>query len=97
MLEKHSNVWCDAGAVLRQGRHKNPKDTEAIELYAAWRKLLSDFPDRICLGTDTYSWKALGTDFYKRVYEIFHELTAHLSREQAQRIAMGNFKQLVTG
>ena len=95
MLEKHKNVWCDVGAVLRQGRHKNPKDTEAVELYAAWRKLLTDFPDRICLGTDTYSWRALAADFYKRVHEIFHELTAHLSSEQAQRIARGNFQRLL--
>jgi hypothetical protein len=55
-----------------------------------------DFPDRICLGTDTYSWRALAADFYKRVHEIFHELTAHLSSEQTQRIAKGNFQRLVT-
>jgi len=95
MLEKHPNVWCDVGAVLRQGRHKNPADTEAVELYAAWRKLLTDFPERICLGTDTYSWRALAADFYNRVHVIFQELTAHLSAEHAQRVAKGNYERLM--
>jgi Tat protein secretion system quality control protein TatD with DNase activity len=94
MLEEHSNVCCDVGAVLRQGRHKNPADLEAVELFSAWQELLADFPERICLGTDTYSWKALEAGFYRRVYEIFHELTAHLSREDAHRVAKGNFERL---
>ena len=95
MLQEHPNVWCDVGAVLRQGGHKNPANAEAVALYAAWQKLMSEFPDRICLGTDTYSWMALEAGFYKRVHEIFREVTAHLSPENAQRIAKGNFQRMM--
>jgi Tat protein secretion system quality control protein TatD with DNase activity len=95
MLQRHPNVWSDVGAVLRQGRHKDPKDAGAVALYEAWRKLLTEFPERICLGSDTYSWLALEARFYHRVHEVFHELTAHLSDQQAQAVAKGNFQRMM--
>ncbi|MEW6355106.1 MAG: amidohydrolase family protein [Planctomycetota bacterium] len=97
MLEAHPNVTCDVGPVLKHMRHKNPADAASIALHDAWRRLMADFPDRITLGTDIYSWAGLTEDAYKRVYDAFHELLGHLSIDHARLIAGGNYKRLMEG
>ena len=88
MMERHPNVWCNVGPILKHMQHKNTANTEAVKLHHAWREMMRDFPDRICLGTDTYSWAALQEDAYRKVHEAFHELVDHLPPEQAQGIGV---------
>lgn len=95
MMERHPNVVCNVGPVLKHMRHRNPADLDAVRLHEAWHKLMADFPDRVCLGTDTYSWAALQRDAYARVHTAFRELVGHLPADHAQRIAGGNYAQLV--
>jgi hypothetical protein len=95
MLEQHPNVTCDVGPILKHMRHKNPADTDSITLHKAWRELMRDFPSRICLGTDFYSWAALEKTAYDRFYDAFHELLSHLPAEHAQLIAGENYRRLM--
>ena len=95
MLTNHPNVSCDVGPVLKHMRHKSQGDPDSLRLHDAWRQLTADFPDRICLGTDIYSWAALDLDAYSRVYGAFRELVDHLPPEQAQAVAGGNYRGLV--
>ena len=95
MLENHPNVSCDVGPVLKHMRHRNHDDRAAVQLHAAWRKLMEDFPDRICLGTDIYSWAALQEDVYDRIYAAFHELVGHLPADRAQAVAGQNYRSLL--
>ena len=95
MLEEHDNVMCDVGPVLKHMRHNNADDVASQALHAAWREMMRDFPDRICLGTDLYSWAAIGRAVYDRVYDAFHQLLGHLSAEHARWIAGGNYQRLL--
>ena len=95
MIEEHPNVTCDVGPVLKHMRHKNPDDAASVALHDAWRQLMVDFPERICLGMDFYSWTALEPAAYNRFYDAFRELVGHLPIEQARLIAGGNYKRLM--
>ena len=95
MIESYPNVTCDVGPVLKHMRHKSQGDPESVALHHAWRELMQDFPQRVCLGTDTYSWAALQEAAHDRVYDAFHELVDHLSPDQAQAVAARNYERLV--
>ena len=47
MLAKHRNLWCDLAFRSEQG--------SGGKVPAEWRALLTDFPDRFMVGTDTYT------------------------------------------
>jgi len=97
MIEEHPNVTCDVGPVLKHMRHKNPEDTASVALHEAWRQMMVDFPERICLGTDFVSWAALEKSAYNKVYDAFPELVGHLPIEHARLIAGGNYERLMEG
>ena len=47
MLAKHRNLWCDLAFRSEQGA--------GGQVPAEWRALLTEFPDRFMVGTDTYT------------------------------------------
>jgi hypothetical protein len=84
MLRKHGNLWGDLAFRTDQG--------SGGKVDAAWRKVLTEFPDRFMVGTDTY------------VPERWHYVPEHaawsrawlsdLPRDVAENIAWKNGERL---
>ncbi len=95
LLRDHDNVWADIGPVLKHGYRDGVATPWAIPLVSGWLDIMRAFPDRVCLGTDFFSWRDLEAHEHTRYYLAFEKLLSSLDDDTQQRVRANNFLKLI--